>query len=127
MNSIKKLTNYLLLIGGVVTALSGIFNTAMDMYDRIKEESSAGSDVSSEYINDSEAAVADDAAAGMAPEMTNQSVVEQMPTMAAPSSHSHKKKEVAIIWIVASIVGILSIGLGWFLHKKNVRITTKEE
>lgn len=130
MPKIQKLTNYLLLIGGALTALSGIFNTALDMYDRIKEEAGGTDEAAMEEPMTYDGPVVpnedvlEENAGDTDPHVQQ---VQQMKMPVTGSSLAPKKEKTAtLIWIVASIVGLLSIGLGWFLHKKHIKITTKE-
>jgi len=129
MKKLKKISNYLLMIGGILTALSGIVNTTMDIVGNFKKEdkkeevmpvpvatieqkiqgapgvriSKTVEIPSAEDIPEKPMDVAASAPAPTEPEQ---------PTMESPL----KETKNTLWWVLATIIGSFVASVCWYIH-----------
>ena len=137
MKKLKKISNYLLMIGGILTALSGITNTALDIIGSFKKEdkkevavvaSVAPAPVVFEQrvhgtpgvriskTVDMPAPAPAPAANEVSGKPTEQPVEQPVAATMSPQSLNETKN--TLWWVIATLAGSFIAMISWYIHGK---------
>lgn len=129
MKSLKKISNYLLMVGGILTALSGIVNTTMDIVGNFKKEDKK------EEVSGAPAPVMFEQRVQGAPGVRISKTVD-MPaaSVAAPveppqpiTQAELKETKNTLWWVIATIVGSFVASVCWYIHSRLSILVEKKD
>jgi len=119
MKKLKKISNYLLMVGGILTALSGIVNTTMDIVGNFKkedkkEEVAAHAPVMFEQRVQGAPGVRISKTVDMPAASATAPVEPPQPITQAEL----KETKNTLWWVIATIVGSFVASVCWYIHSR---------
>jgi hypothetical protein len=115
MRKLKKATNLLIMLGALLTALSGVVNTAIDLIDNFKndDKKEVSAPVVEQRIQGAPVGIRMSKTLDM-PASDARPVVPDAPVAAAVSV----KTKHTLWWIIAAVGGALIASTCWYIHVK---------